>query len=53
MIVILTLFDVVVVEETHVAFDVKIHVTICPFVSVEELYVAVFVPTFAPFTCHW
>ena len=28
-------------------------VTTSPSASVDELYVSLFVPTFAPFTCHW
>lgn len=31
---------------------VKIHVTICPLVSVELVNVELFVPAFTPFTCH-
>lgn len=46
-------FEVAVVEDAHVAFDVSIQFTTCPFVSVEELYVVAFVPTFTPFICHW
>jgi len=29
------------------------HVTICPFVIVDEVNVELFVPIFVPFTCHW
>lgn len=35
--VMVTTLELAVVEVTQVAFEVKIHVTICPFVSVEEL----------------
>ena len=45
--------DVAVVGLAHGELDVKIHVTICPFVKVLEVYVVPPVPTLAPFTCHW
>ena len=35
-----------------VAFDVKITVTICPFVRAEVVNVELLVPAFTPLTCH-
>lgn len=35
------------------AFEVTITVTLSVLVSVEEVKVELFVPTFTPFTCHW
>lgn len=37
----------------HARLLVITHVTICPFVIVDEVNVELFVPTFVPFTCHW
>lgn len=51
--VIVITFDVTDAEGLgHAAFDVKIQVTICPFVNVPEVYVGLFAPTLLPFTCH-
>ena len=36
----------------QLALLVMTTVTTSPFASVDELYVSLFVPTFAPFTCH-
>ncbi len=49
---ILILFELAVVGLAHVAVDVMIHVTACPLVKVDVVNVALFVPTFEPFTCH-
>ena len=43
---------VAVVGLAHDEFEVKMHVTTCPFVNVEDVKVAEFVPAFVPFTCH-
>ena len=37
----------------QIALEVKTTVTISPFVSAEFVYVALLVPVFTPFTCHW
>ena len=37
----------------QVALDVRIQVTICPFVNVVEVNVVPPAPAFTPFTCHW
>lgn len=50
---IVIVFDVAGFPVAHVAFDVKIHLTRSPLLNVELEYVAAFVPTFTPFTCHW
>jgi hypothetical protein len=39
--------------EAQVAFDVSVTLTISLFVSDEELYVALLLPAFTPFTFHW
>ena len=44
---------VTVVGDAQVALDVRITVTILPFVSEELLKVGELVPTLTPFTCHW
>ena len=51
--VIVTLFEVAVATEVQAAFDVKTQETICPFVKVLVVNVALFVPAFTPFTFHW
>jgi hypothetical protein len=38
---------------TQVAFDVITHVTASPFTKLLLLYVALLVPTLAPFNRHW
>ncbi len=48
----LILFEVAVVGLAHVAVEVMIQVTACPFVRDDEVNVELFVPTFEPFTCH-
>lgn len=45
-------FEVAVVGDAHAELDVMIHVTTCPLVRVVVVYVALFVPTFVPLTCH-
>ena len=50
--VIVTLFEVAVATEVQVAFEVKTQETICPFVKVLVVNVALFVPEFTPFTFH-
>jgi hypothetical protein len=37
---------------THVELDVRIQLTVLPFVKLLDVYVELFVPTLAPFTCH-
>jgi hypothetical protein len=44
--------EVAVAGLTHGAFEVMMHVTTCPFVNVELVYVGLLVPTLEPFTCH-
>lgn len=46
-------FDVVVVVETHVAFEVIIHVITSLSEMEDGVNVELFVPVFIPFTCHW
>ena len=46
-------FEVTCVGLAHVALDVNSQVTICPLVSVLDVNVLLFVPTFDPFTFHW
>ena len=46
-------FDVAVVGLAQVALLVSTQVTICPLVNVVVVNVALFVPTFDPFTFHW
>ena len=46
-------FEVAGLPVTPTALEVMIHVTDCPFVNDVVVYVALFVPTFEPFTCHW
>jgi hypothetical protein len=43
---------VAVVAVTQLREEVKTHVTISPFARADELYVALFVPTFDPFSFH-
>ena len=45
-------FDVAVAGLTQVAFEVRTHVTICPFARVVVVKVVLFVPEFVPFTFH-
>ena len=45
-------FDVAVDGDAQAAFDVMIQVTIWPLVKLLDVYVALFVPTLEPFTCH-
>ena len=49
---IVTLFEVAVAGLAQVALLVRTQVTICPLVNVVVVYVALFVPTFEPFTFH-
>jgi len=51
-IVIEILLEVAVAGLAQANPDVMRQVTICPFVSEEVVYVALFVPTLLPFTCH-
>ena len=44
---------VAVVGLAQEAFDVITQLTICPFVKVVVVYVALLVPTLLPFTFHW
>ena len=53
MIVIVIVLLVPLAGTAQVAFEVITHVTSCPLVSVVVVYVALFVPTLAPFTFHW
>ncbi len=50
--VIVTVFEVAGLPVGQVAFEVGIHVTASLFNGIYE-YVALLVPTFKPFTCHW
>ena len=50
--VIVTELDVAVVGDAQAELEVMTQVTTCPFVSVVVVYVALLVPTFAPFTFH-
>jgi hypothetical protein len=43
---------VAVVGLAQVALEVRIQVTICPFVKVVVVNVGLLVPAFTPFTCH-
>ena len=45
-------FDVAGLPVTPTKFDVISQVIICPLVILELVYVALFVPTFAPFIFH-
>jgi hypothetical protein len=38
---------------TPAKLEVITHVTTCPAVSDDDVYVELFVPTFTPFTFHW
>lgn len=42
-----------VVGFAQASLDVITHDTTCPFVNVAVVNVTLFVPTFAPSTCHW
>ncbi len=50
--VIVIALDVAVAGDAQAALDVMITLTISPFANAAEVYVAEFVPTFIPFTCH-
>jgi hypothetical protein len=50
--VIVILLDVAVTGLAQAALLVKTHVTICPFVNVVVVNVALLVPAFTPFTFH-
>ena len=52
LIVIVITFDVALAGTAHDALDVITHFTVWPFVSVEVVNVALFVPALVPFTCH-
>ena len=52
VVVIVTVFDVAVGVDKHVAFDVITQLTVLPFASAALVYVALLVPTFAPFNFH-
>ncbi len=45
-------FEVAVVGVAQVAVDVIIQLTVCPFVKLDVVNIALFVPAFAPFTNH-
>lgn len=51
--VMVILLLVAVVGLAQEAFDVITQLTICPFVKVVVVYVALLVPTLLPFTFHW
>jgi len=51
--VVVIAFDVAGLPITPLRLDVIIHVTTAPDGSEVAVYVGLFVPTFAPFTCHW
>ena len=51
-IVIVILLEVAVAGLAQANPDVMMQVTICPFVRDEVVYVALFVPTLLPLTCH-
>ena len=44
--------EVAVAGLEQLAFEVSIHVTICPVVNVEVVKVAPLVPALVPFICH-
>ena len=50
--VIVIALDIAVIGEEQAAFEVMITVTTSPFANVLVVYIAEFVPTFPPFTCH-
>lgn len=50
--VIVMVLELAVAGLAQVAFEVIVQVTVCPFVSVDVVYVAALVPTFEPFTFH-
>ena len=50
--VIVTVLDVAVGVDAQAEFDVITQLTVFPFARVAFVYVAVFVPTFAPFNFH-
>jgi len=51
--VILIVFDVAGLPVAHVAFEVRIQVTLFPLARAALVYVGEFDPTLAPFSCHW
>jgi hypothetical protein len=51
--VMVMLLLVAVVGEAQGLLEVITQLTTAPLVNVVVVYVALFVPTFAPFTCHW
>jgi len=51
--VIVIVFDVAGEPVAQVAFDVMTTFTISPLFNVVVVKVALFVPAFEPFTCHW
>lgn len=50
--VMVIVFEVAVAGTAQTAVEVITHVTICPFVNVVVVKVALFVPVFTPFTFH-
>jgi hypothetical protein len=50
--VIVTVLDVAVTGETHVALEVTITVTASLLFKVVEVNVEEFIPAFTPFSCH-
>lgn len=50
--VMVSVLDVAVVGDAQDELEVMTHVTTAPLVSVVEVYVALLVPTFVPFTFH-
>lgn len=51
--VIVIVFDVAGEPVAQVAFDVMMTLTMSPLFNVVVVNVVLFVPAFAPFTCHW
>ena len=47
------LAEVIVYEVEQLILGVKITFTMSPFIKFELVYVAEFVPTLLPLTCHW
>ena len=45
-------FELAVVGLAHDALEVMVQLTTCPLVNEDVVYVALFVPTFDPFTFH-
>ena len=50
---IVIVFELAVLADKQLAFEVNTQLTCDPFVKAEFEYVELFVPTFAPFNFHW